>query len=156
MRKIQDYLDAAIEKQELGSDRQLSLLMDISQSSVTFWRTGKSLPSDKLMVQLAELAGITPEQALLELSYWKADAEEVKSVYRSLMQKTAGALAALLFAFSLNTSTAYARNIEGVQTQGKLTEVYIITQLLVLFRRFKSRFEALLFSQNFNPIALMS
>lgn len=109
MLTVLDYIDLAIEKNELGSDRQLARALNISNTSVTFWRTGRTFPSDAVMVRLAALAGITPEQGLLELAYWKAEDESAQKAYKSLLSKVSGVISTFIICFIvLKSNASYA------------------------------------------------
>lgn len=102
MRKINDYLDAAIERQELGSYRQLARKLEVSNTAVMFWHSEKSLPSPEAMVKLARLAGIDEQVALLELAFMSAPAEgEARGVLEKLIKRLAAFFPATLFGLAL-------------------------------------------------------
>lgn len=67
MRTINEYLDLAKEKQELTSDRKLAEALDSSHGMVSNYRLGRAFPSEEIMVKIAELAGLNPVIALIEL-----------------------------------------------------------------------------------------
>ena len=82
---IDDYIDVAIRKNELTSDRQLAKALNVSSSAVNHWRRGISWPADETMVQLATLAGAEAEDALLHLNYWRSKTPETKEIYSTLI-----------------------------------------------------------------------
>lgn len=86
MNTIQNYLDLALEKNRLYSGRELGRVLGVSSGAINAWRTGRSLPDDENMLDLARLAGIPDEQALLELSYWRAEGE-AKSTYGKMLAR---------------------------------------------------------------------
>ncbi|WP_262695170.1 hypothetical protein [Kordiimonas aquimaris] len=99
---ITEYLDAALRKQNLPSDRQLCLRIGEPPATICGWRLGKSLPrKDATMIRLAELAGKDVEQALIDLGEWRAERANdaaTASVYATMRkhlqqarQATAGA-----------------------------------------------------------------
>ena len=84
---LRDYMDAACERQQFRSDRALARAMKITQMTVTRWRTGKSLPGDIKMRELARLSGADEEQALVLLNIWRAPDETERSTYRRLLRR---------------------------------------------------------------------
>jgi hypothetical protein len=99
---LTDYMDAARSGQDLRSDRALALKMDVQQTIVTRWRTGKSYPSDAEMRRLSQLAGADEEQALLLLNIWRAGDEPTRDTYRRLLRRFgAGSGIAIAVAASL-------------------------------------------------------
>ncbi len=124
MLTLEAYINRAIENNELQSDRHLGRVLSVSPSTVAIWRAGKSLPTDATMIKLADLADITREQALLELSYWRAGTE-AQTVYKSLLSKIAGVGILLTFIFTMTfQSPAYAAPIAKPTTE--VSELYII------------------------------
>jgi len=87
---LRDYMDAACERQQYRSDRALARAMKITQMTVTRWRTGKSLPGDIKMRELARLSGADEEQALVLLNIWRAPDEPTRETYRRLLRRFAG------------------------------------------------------------------
>jgi hypothetical protein len=84
---LTEYMDAARSGQDLRSDRALAVKMEVQQTIVTRWRTGKSYPSDCEMRRLAQLAGRDEEQALLLLNIWRAADEPTRDTYRRLLRR---------------------------------------------------------------------
>lgn len=72
MLSIDDYVDAAKAKLGLSSNTQLSLELGMSKSSVNFWIARKSLPSDGMMVKVAEYGEKDVDKALLHLNWWRS------------------------------------------------------------------------------------
>lgn len=95
MRNIQEYLDQAIENQQLGSDRQLTRKLGLTGSAVSQFRSGKMLPSPETMVKIARLAGIDDQVALIELSFMSASGE-AKNVYEKILKRISAFLPATL------------------------------------------------------------
>jgi len=103
MRSIDDYIDTAKQRAGLTSDRKLDLALGHTGQSVSHWRTKRAWPTDEKMVKLAELAGVDPEEALLDLSVWRTEGE-ARAVYERLARRisgTAAGIAAALLAGSL-------------------------------------------------------
>lgn len=113
--KPTDYLDLAIEKQGLKSDRELCRALELKSNTIaTGIRRGVYLPSDDTMIKLAELAGEDPDIALLRLNVWRAKTDAARAHYRSIEQrivKYASVLfLTLIIAVMLNSGNAQANN----------------------------------------------
>ena len=88
MRTIDDYIDAAKSQNPLlKSDCRLSLAVGMGLTTVCFWRTGRSWPSNEAMIRLAEFAGIDPEEALIELNIWRARTPAARALYQSVARR---------------------------------------------------------------------
>ncbi len=98
MQNLSFYLDTAKTRNGIKSDAKLAHALSVHPTSIVQWRNGRAMISEKNMLNLAKMVGVSKEQALLELSYWNAD-DEGKAVYQGLMKRlgvTAAALAALM------------------------------------------------------------
>lgn len=88
MRSIDDYLDMAKEKQGVTSDTKLGKLIGISSPVMSGMRTRRNWPSDPTMVRIAELAGVDPAEALIDLSIWRNGSNgRVQLVWAELKKK---------------------------------------------------------------------
>ena len=111
MRTLIWYLDEAKEKQGFTSDRQLNHALGATGSLVTRYRSNKMAPSPKMMVKLAELAGVPPEIALADLGYWTNFDSEAADVYHemaSIVAKAKGFAAATIIGTGLLTASIAA------------------------------------------------
>ena len=104
MHNIDYYIDLAKEKTGVKSDIKLGKLLGFKTSAVSYWRTGRSWPSDTTMIKLADLAGIPKEQALLELAYWRSEGE-TQEVYKGLIKRLTGVFVLAFFAGMLAFSS---------------------------------------------------
>ena len=95
---IDRYCDLAIKRNKIRSDRDLAAALGFTGPSVSNWRTKRAWPSDETMLKLADLAGIEPEQALLDLNLWRSFDTPAFAVYERLAKKIAGTAAAALLA----------------------------------------------------------
>jgi len=75
MTTIDEYLDSALLKLPHASDRQLCRELGLGLGTVSQWRTKRSWPSDKVIVQIAHLAGINELQALIDLNIWRTNGD---------------------------------------------------------------------------------
>lgn len=84
MRSFKDYVSEAQKKQNLHSNNKLALELGITSAAMSALYKGKSLPSDETMIKLAELAGIPEEEALVDLSIWRAQTPKTKEVWEKI------------------------------------------------------------------------
>ena len=98
---IDDYIDAARARAGLPSDRQLALTMKIDPATLNGWRMKRTWPADGQLFRLAELAGIDPKIALLQLNAWRTKSEAARSEYTTMAALIAKSLALGLSALIL-------------------------------------------------------
>lgn len=84
VRTVDWYIDRALIRSGAPSDRTLGVELGLSPNSLTNYRTRRAWPSDQAMIRLAELAGIDPDVALMDLNAWRAKAEDVRDRYTNL------------------------------------------------------------------------
>lgn len=105
---IDELCDAVKRKHNLKSDRKLSLALGLSASVVNMWRTKRSWPSDETIIQLAEMAGEDPLDALINLNVWRSNGKAT-ALYTRIRNAMAGTAAALLLAFIVLGATPDAQ-----------------------------------------------
>lgn len=106
MQSVEAYMDAAKAAHGIRSDRELGRRVGVGPTAPTNWRTKKAWPADATMLRLADLAGIDPAEALMDLNKWRADSPTVKSVYERIAHRLAGAIAALAIIGGVGYGTA--------------------------------------------------
>ena len=128
------YLDQAKRNKGIKSDAELSRLVGFKSNAVTFFRCKKAFPSDQTMVRIAELAGVDPRRALLDLNIMRSDGEP-KAAYMQmaaiLAQHARHVSAMILVCFGvliLAASPAHAGGQTGNGLAHNMTNIYIITQ----------------------------
>ena len=82
---LTDYIERAKAVSGIVSDRQLSIALEISQPTISIYRRGLCIPTPAKMVKLAQLAGISPEVALLHRASWQADDQVSRAVMSRLI-----------------------------------------------------------------------
>jgi transcriptional regulator with XRE-family HTH domain len=82
---LTDYIERAKAVSGIVSDRQLSVALEISQPTISIYRRGLCIPTPAKMVKLAQLAGISPEVALLHRAAWQADDQVSRAVMSRLI-----------------------------------------------------------------------
>lgn len=82
---LTDYIERARAVSGLVSDRRLSIALEISQPTISLYRRGLCIPTPAKMVKLAQLAGVSPEVALLHRAAWQADDQVSRAVMSRLI-----------------------------------------------------------------------
>lgn len=67
-----NYVEKAKEKNNYKYLSQVSEGLSMTKGAFSFLYNGKGLPTEETVVKLADLAGIDAEEALLDLSIWRA------------------------------------------------------------------------------------
>ncbi len=96
MMTIDDYLDAAKSQIGTGSDRELCKLLGVTSSVTSHWRTKRAWPRDDVMLQLAEIAGVDGNTALIHLNIWRTNGK-ARNTYETLLKSVAALSIALVF-----------------------------------------------------------
>lgn len=94
MHTLDEYIDRAVERTGL-TDRQLGIFLGKGRATVSHWRCKRTWPADGTMIALAEVAGMDPEQALIDLNIWRSTGE-TRRIYQRLADHLAGSTAAAL------------------------------------------------------------
>ena len=130
-RDISYYLDQAKEKNAISSDSKLCAALGYKGRMTTYLRKGTTLPSPDKMVEIAHLAGIDEETALIDLGIWSTRGK-AQEVYASILQKITHA-ALLVFAvvgFTLASAPSYAAQNFDKNCQMESTLLYIMEKIL--------------------------
>ena len=93
---IDDYIDLAMAKQGFDSERALGRALGFKGNPVNHWRSKRAWPADETMIRLAEVAGVDPVWALVELNIWRSPPGQARQGYetlRSLLERSRGAAA---------------------------------------------------------------
>ncbi|WP_085908081.1 hypothetical protein [Kiloniella majae] len=137
---IDQYMDKAIKIQGFKSDKDISRSIGKSMALASQWRTKRAWPSDDAMIKLAEMAGESPEKALLDLNIWRSEGA-ARSIYEKLASRTIQGVAILgvssLAAFGFQPKPAEALTIlEKVETQSANNLYY--GKLIIYNRSYRS------------------
>jgi hypothetical protein len=81
LKTLADYIDAAMKRQKIPSMRQLSIALKLHEETVAQYNQGRAWPSDSVMVQLADLAGVDQRKALMDLNAWRTKDPKLKKLY---------------------------------------------------------------------------
>lgn len=84
MRTVQDYISEARKKNGIYSNNKLASAIGLTGPAIVNIVKNKALPSEETLLKIANLADISPEEALLDLSIWRAKSPEAKSTWEKI------------------------------------------------------------------------
>lgn len=85
------YINKALERNDIKSERKLAKILDISNTALTLYKTGQRCPTDTTIIKLAQLADIPVEQALIDLGMWRNSGNpEALKVYQNIKNLLTG------------------------------------------------------------------
>ena len=107
MKTFNEYAEKAIKRYGLTGYNNLARELNMNKATISYFRSGKALPSEETMIKLAELAGMPKEEALIDLNLWRSkNNPELNKVWQHL-SKMIG-LQIFFIAFSSLFTNAYA------------------------------------------------
>lgn len=106
MRTFQDYVFEARKKKGIYSNNKIAKEIGIAGPSLSVMMNNKTLPSEETLLKIAELADISPEEALLDLSIWRAKSPEAKSTWENIKKllNTAAMAGSMLYITASNAA----------------------------------------------------
>ncbi|MDX8400889.1 MAG: hypothetical protein R8K20_11690 [Gallionellaceae bacterium] len=110
MQTINDLLDLAKENSDVKSDRQLALMIGISNAAP--YRTKGVVPNDKTAILLAKLCNMKPEVVIAICHSVKAETKEEKNVWQHFYKMAATAAIAGVIV-SGGVSGAHAQGVQS-------------------------------------------
>lgn len=133
MPTIAEYLDAAKARGKFASDTRLSIALGQGPSWASQIRRGIACPGEDAMMRLAELAGISPDIALLDLARERARDPRVRSTWANILQRIAVAVVAALL--PIGAARVSVENAQEAKTPYKAA-------ITVYYQKSKARFRA--------------
>lgn len=121
-----------MERSGCTSERKLSALIGKNPKAVHFYRNKGVLPEDETMIRIAQVAGIDPTIALLDLSSWRTDGQ-ARLIYSKILQKitAAGIIGLVLTTLTSSPALAFAG---AVALPGILSSVKSIVCFCILWK----------------------
>ena len=132
-RTIDWYIDRALERQGFKSDLQLAKAMGFKGSGVSNWRLKKAWPSEEKICELATLAGIDAQVAVIDLALWKSTGK-AREAYANILEKITAAILVLGCFFLFSVGPAYAGTCEHYEKTN-----YTLSHLLARLRAYVLR-----------------
>lgn len=86
---IASLLDKAIVAHRLSSDYKLALVLGVSHSSLTNYRTGKTLPDTRIISLLCDLTGDDPALLAAQIEAERAKTPEARAVWQQVASRLA-------------------------------------------------------------------
>lgn len=86
MTEFAKYLEGVKIKLGIKSDRQLAFMIGLTQPSMCSIMSGKTIPTDDIVLKIAEIAGDDPEKILL-LAHKNKASEKSRPYWDSLLKK---------------------------------------------------------------------
>ncbi|MGB0749699.1 MAG: hypothetical protein ACPGO3_13225 [Magnetospiraceae bacterium] len=83
--RIDDYLAEAMRNGNFVSDAEMARELEVSAQTINHWKKKRTLPSERAMIKLADLAGEDREIALTHLAYWNAKTPEVQKAHLNVL-----------------------------------------------------------------------
>lgn len=111
MMNIRDYINLAKHRQGITSEEALSRLLGKPRNYVGRIRAGHLNPLPETMEKLAELAGVDPRLALLDLARWQVKDSPVARLYaemQTIIERAAKTAAAALLALIVLSPQSHA------------------------------------------------
>jgi transcriptional regulator with XRE-family HTH domain len=87
MINIANLLDKAKVIHKLPSDYKLALVMGVQQSSLRNYRTGKTLPDERVISKICELTGDDPALLLIEIEAERAKTDEARALWQNIARR---------------------------------------------------------------------
>lgn len=130
-----DYAEKAIHRYGLTGYNNLARELGLNKASVSFFRSGRALPSEETMIKLAELAGMPKEEALIDLNLWRSkNNPELQKVWLRL-SKLLGCLL-ILSVIDINDVKACSEmQINSCNLNKIQPVVYIMRQMDVVLKK---------------------
>jgi len=98
-------LAAAKAAQGIPSNYRLARVLDVPETTVQRWNTGKSIPDDAKSVQLAQLAKLDPVEVVAAMHAERASKGPMAEIYQAIAERAGQAAAAAFVAVILSTFT---------------------------------------------------
>lgn len=108
-----EYVEKAKENSNLKNDRQVAQQINIGAPALVGFRNERSYPSQETVLKLANLAGVSPEQALIDFNLWKTkDKPNAHKVWQK-MAKMIGCFICLSTFYSINSNSCALKSINN-------------------------------------------
>ncbi|TYK69964.1 hypothetical protein FSY59_16780 [Comamonas sp. Z3] len=118
---VEHVLDLIKSRNALKSDYMVCKTLNLSTALVSGWRSGRTLPDERMCQKLAEAAGIDPLVLAASMQSQRSKTEEARSLWamvaerlQMVPQALAAAAFAMLFATNFVATDAHAQGAQQV------------------------------------------
>ncbi len=101
MFSIAKLLDTAKAKAGIDSDYQLAKLIEINQSAVTNYRSGRSLPNEQVLQRLCALSGDDLDIVAAQVQSRRSMNEEARQLWQRVAQRLQAGVAQVCMLFAI-------------------------------------------------------
>ena len=122
---IEQYLEGAKRHSSITSDRALAKAIGIAAPSLHQYKTGRALPSDAIMLHLAELAGIPATTALIDLAFMRSNSQTARDILVNIKKQLVTAVTVVIVFLSL-TNISSAAPITVSHSNSCMNALYIM------------------------------
>lgn len=142
MKTLDDVLDAALKKIGKESDRQLSIALGVTASTLSNWRTRKSTPDAYGLMELQKILGIDAREILAIIEAERAKTEERRSYWEEIkagFSKSGTSIAVAIALAAMMTSSPRPAEA-STKMECKLTkQMYIMLSTILQFANWLMR-----------------
>lgn len=96
MFSIAVWLDSVKAKAGIESDYRLAKVIRKNQTTISNYRTGRSLPDEEIVIELCELSGEDPGLLLARINEARAKDDKARAMWHSIAQRLQGGAASVL------------------------------------------------------------
>lgn len=124
MFSVANLLDRAKAKANIESDYRLGKVIGITHGATTNYRTGKTMPNDKILAQLCALSGDDVAVVAAQVQAERAQSPEGKTMWLMIAKRLSGqastAILSVLFTISLIAGYAPPAGASGLNDSQKV------------------------------------
>ncbi|WP_131667186.1 hypothetical protein [Comamonas thiooxydans] len=133
---VEHVLDLIKSRNALKSDYMVCKTLNLSTALVSGWRSGRTLPDERMCQKLAEAAGIDPLVLAASMQSQRSKTEEARSLWamvaerlQMVPQALAAAFFAVFFATGFVANDAHAESVteQSILSNSSVTNLYIVS-----------------------------
>lgn len=134
MLTFKDYVEKAKINQFVKSNNEIAQMLNINNSCITQFCKEKTFPSQETVLKLAALAGVKPEQALIDFNLWKTkDKPNAHRIWQKLAKMIQASSLILLVSSGLLVSICKANKYTPSSSElPVISRIYYATKCVVV------------------------
>lgn len=126
---VSDVLERIKERHHLDSDYKVCKMLDLSTALVSGWRSGRTLPNERMCQRLGESAGIDPDVLIAHMNAQRSKDAGARAIWERIAERLSlaaqGVAVSLVFAF---TATGFIANDADAASPSALHAVTSLAQ----------------------------